>query len=177
MDTNRPSTESAALRTLQLTIAALFFGSLVFGVIAFFLGPVGQQPPPAPPASGQAAAGGMPMPALLRLVWGALAAGELLMFPIVRRANLKLLVEEPATDEQADRESLIQSFRQLSIIAGALAEGLALFGGVILLLTGNPMDALLVALPLLALAVMFPTAAKQQAFVQRIHNERALRPV
>ena len=176
MDTDPPSDESAALRTLQIIIAALFFGSLIFGVIAFLLGPVGQQPPPATPASGQAAAGGMPMPAMLRLVWGALAAGELLMFPVVRRANLKLLVEEPAADEQADREALMQSFRQLSIIAGALADGAALFGGVILLLTGNPMDLLLVALPLLALAIMFPTAGKWDAFTAKIRNERALRP-
>jgi hypothetical protein len=68
----------------------------------------------------------------------------------------------------------MQAFNTSTIIGAALAEGAALFGGVILLLSGQPVDLLLVAVPLLVLLSRFPTAGRLESFVRTVQVGRSL---
>jgi len=53
-------------------------------------------------------------------------------------------------------------------------EAIALFGGVILLLSGDRRDLILIAVPLLVLIWRFPTAGWWETFVEEIARLRSL---
>lgn len=164
--------ERRALRPLQMIVAALIVGVITFTIVALALGGMQSGPGQAP---APAQTGSLSMANTLRLVCAALIAGTLMVFPIVRRGQIGVLSRQASGGDAEDRAQIMQAFTATTIIGGALAEGPALFAAVILLLTGNPVDLILVAVPLLVLLSRFPTAGRWESFVRTIEVGRSLR--
>lgn len=164
--------ERRALRPLQMIVAALIVGVITFTIVALAVGGMQSGPGQAP---APAQAGSLSMANTLRLVCAALIAGTLMVFPIVRRGQIGVLSRQTSGGDADDRARLMQAFTATTIIGGALAEGPALFGAVILLLTGELQDLILIAVPLLVLLFRFPTAGRWESFVRGIQVQRSLR--
>ena len=117
---------------------------------------------------------------ILRFAWGGLAISELPMKFILRQAMLGRAVllrrNVPQTGAATSiNEAVFAIFRGWSILALAIPESLALFGCVILLLSGEALDGLLVVAPVLAMLAVFPTGNRWEAFNQLV-NDRAVLP-
>ena len=162
-------TESArqTLRTQQIIFGGLMCGLVAFTVVALVVGPRMSRPPTATP----------PPVDILRLACGILILATLAVFPLVKRAHLNTLAKVMSwkKDEDDGRKGLLAAFGTINIIGGALAEGPALFAMVILLLSANPLDLLLVAVPLAVLVWRFPTRGRWESVVLSIDRERSLR--
>ncbi len=142
-------------KVLQIIGFALPLGVVVFAVVAAVLGPVGQQP--ADPA----------MLNMLRLACVALIVGTVPIALVLRRAMISQLAQREADDMQ-----IMNAFTNATILAIALAEGPALFGAVVLLLSGTPSDIVLVALPLIGMLWHMPTRSRWEKFVDSVHQQK-----
>jgi len=173
MDRQLSTRESQAIRTIQIIVGAMILGIVVFAIVGLALGGVAQGQSVAPPGGGQA--GGLSQPNLLRLIWLVMVAGMLPAGVLLRRMQSGQAVRSVADAEAIDREALLPVYMTMTIISAAMAEGAALFGCVMLLLSGSPMDLIFIALPLLVMLWLFPTPGKWRGFVERVERERSLR--
>lgn len=138
--------ERQRLGMLRILVLALGAGAAMFALTGFV-------------AAGPGATGGQPM--VLRTVWAALAVSELGAYLVVRHG----LVPRGGTD--LPRDALLGRFASLTLIGAALVEALALFGGIIHLLTQELTDLALAAVPLIGLFFVFPTDARWTRFADR----------
>ena len=157
------STGSLPPRLLQLKIivGALASGVVAFAVIAIFLASSG--------SLGQVAADAGFTRTLL-MVLALFGLGLAVAFPLVRKSLVGKVRAEwrggggaPAEDQR-----LIGHFQTLTIIGAAMAEGFALFGGVIYLVTAHPAALAGVVIGLLILSRFFPTEARFARFAEEI---------
>ena len=170
MGVNPVPAGTQTLRTQQIVFGALIVGLVTFTIVALVVGPQMNR-------SGNT---GLPqMLNILRLACGALIFGTVAVFPVVKSAHLKNLVNASRAGHHdgdvEDADAFFPAFATINIIGGALAEGPALFAAVILLLSANPLDLLLVVVPLAVLVWRFPTRGRWESFVLAIDRERALR--
>ena len=159
MTTSEPL--ATRLFQLRIVVGALIFGVISFAGVAFFLAGdhgLGNQRANAD------------LPRMLLLVLGVLGLGLVAGYPIVRKTIVGALRSrwrgggEPVTDDP----QLLQSFQTLTIVGAAMAEGFALFSGVIYLLSAHPVALAGIALGLLSLSRFFPTAASYAKFCGEI---------
>jgi hypothetical protein len=147
-----------ALLPLQFIVLALLSGIVVFSGATIYLvtnGRVTADP-------------GLLLP--LGPAVGLFALAEFVGFVFVRRGimdALRRVVEESGTDALPPAR-LLASFRVLTIIGAAMAEGVSLFGVVVVLLTGNWAAFAVAAVGLLVLVRLFPTRGRYDAFTYRI---------
>lgn len=143
------------LARLQLLAVALVAGVVAFAGYAWLYSPAGAGPIGSAP--------------VLRYAWVAVAVSEMPMLLVMRGAMIgraaALPRGQPAVpDVSRLRADTFEVFRTWAIIALAIFESIALFGATILLLSGEQLDILLVAVPLVGLLATFPTFGKWQAF-------------
>lgn len=160
-----------SLATLQLIIASLVVGVLIFLGVAMTIGPAGQS-------------GGTPPLMLLRAVWAALLASGVAAAVIFPRLSIRLSQQEPGlseprtgpgreSDDENVEEAAVRIFPRFfvsSIIVGAIFEGPALLATVIYLLSGQSIDLGLAIVPLLALIATFPTRNRFERFIDRVRG-------
>lgn len=151
------------LTSLQVIGVALISGVVMFALIAWMEAPAGSTP------------GNVIM--ILRYAWAALAVSELPMMFILRQAMLgrAALLRRNAPQGESNSsidEAVFAIFRGWSIIALAIPESLALFGCVIMLLSGQPLDGWLVVAPVVAMLAVFPTSTRWETF-DRVTKDRA----
>jgi hypothetical protein len=146
---------------------ALIMGVAIFAAIAVVVGGGQNAQPP-----GGSSAGGGSMIQTLRLVAGAVMMGGIIgavAFTAFNRKSAAQLRQTAGanTTEEELQSQLFARFFISAIISMALLEGPALFGAVIVLMGGNAMDLILVAIPVTAMVAMFPTTGKWQRFVHQ----------
>jgi len=132
--------QAGSLRALQIIVAAMIGGVVMFGVIAVALGSQGRDEER--------------LGTIFFGVLGLLAVSEAMMYAVLRMAMLKKLRDGlgQITDRDEARQLGQQVFFQLTLIGSAMAEGLALAGVAFFLLTGvwpllaGPVVALLILL-------------------------------
>ncbi len=151
------------LTSLQVIGVALISGVVMFALIAWMEAPAGSTP------------GNVIM--ILRYAWGVLAVSELPMMFILRQAMhgraALLRRHAPKDGEHSTIDAAVFAiFRGWSIIALAIPESLALFGCVIMLLSGQPLDGWLVVAPVVAMLAVFPTSSRWETF-DRLTRERS----
>jgi hypothetical protein len=168
------------LAPLRMIAAGLLAAPIIFAAIvgAMALGAAGQSGAPAPAWPG-IGGGQIDLPTLLRLIWLALAVSELPALILVRQAMLKRAATVCRTAPQVGRAetlsaSIFNIFGTWTIIALAIPESLALLGGVTLMLSGQPLDALLVALPVAVMLALFPTRGRWEAFERSAQARAAM---
>jgi hypothetical protein len=154
------------LARLQLIAVALIGAVVMFAGYAWLYSPAGTGP------TGSAH--------ILRYAWIAVAVSEMPFLFILRGAMIGRAAamhrSQPAiTDAARLRASTFSVFHTWIIIALAIFESIAIFGGTILLLSGAQLDILLVAIPFVGLLAMFPTGGRWQSF-DRASRERADQP-
>lgn len=152
------------LTSLHVIGVSLISAVVMFALIAWMEAPAGATP------------GSTLM--ILRFAWGGLAVSELPMMFILRQAMFGRAVllrrNAPRTGStSAIDDAVFMIFRGWSVIALAIPESLALFGCVILLLSGEPLDGLLVVAPVLAMLAVFPTVNRWEAFNRRVSDGAA----
>jgi hypothetical protein len=170
-----------AVRQMQIIVSALILGVVTFAIIAFLTGGLLQSPQPATQPGPGSILLTLRMACGLLIVVGACAPFA------VRAVQVRMLAQavngdasEGAVDRgqtEANAAETMQMFGSGLIICAALAEGPALFGGVILMLSGEPLDLLLIAVPLTILILQLPTAGRiaalrERAWLRRERNER-----
>jgi F0F1-type ATP synthase membrane subunit c/vacuolar-type H+-ATPase subunit K len=151
----------APLRTGQILIAALLLGMLSFsGIAAAMAGKAGSHPDPK-------------LATTLFIVLGLLAVTELTVFlALVRPTFIRQVRADSQSRDEASRDSFLQQrFLTLTILSGALAEGLGLFGAVIVLLTGKYEALAAPALAAVALLLVLPTPARFDRFKQSVSDQ------
>ena len=149
------------LQNLRLIIPAMAMGVIIFAAIVIFLIAGGRVNTDREPAN------------LLLLVLAALAVMELAAYVVVRKViagNLRRQWLGHAV-EDVPPEELAKWFQTLTLVGAALAEGLSLFGLVILLITGNWLAIVAPAIGLLLIARHFPTRDKFNRFAGSITGQ------
>ena len=138
------------LGKLRVVVAALGIGVVAFAVVAVIVGPL------ALPEDG-----GLPEHALA-VVCALLMVTEAVAYFLVRR---HVMAKIPAgTDTRSVLEAL-KTFSLICLMGCAMAEGIALFGGVVVMLEGLGLNVLLVAVPFAALLVQVPTNGRWESFL------------
>ncbi|MFQ5807112.1 MAG: hypothetical protein ACE5I3_11750, partial [Phycisphaerae bacterium] len=100
-------------------------------------------------------------------------AAEIPAYALLRTAimgNLRRTWDGRASDE-VPKEELAKGFNLLTIIGGALAEGLSLFGLVILLVSGNWLAVAAPVIGLLLLAAQLPTRDRFNRFAGNVTGQ------
>jgi len=149
------------LQNLRLIIPAMAMGVIIFAAIVIFLITGGSMSTDPEPAN------------LLLLVLAAFAVTELAAYVVVRKVvagNLRRRWLGRAV-EDVPSEELVKWFQTLTLVGAALAEGLSLFGLVILLITGNWLAIAAPAIGLLLIARNFPTRDKFNRFAGSITGQ------
>jgi F0F1-type ATP synthase membrane subunit c/vacuolar-type H+-ATPase subunit K len=149
-------THQKRLLTLRIIVAAMAGSLLVFGAIAVVLGPISDDA--SDPQQGQVF--------LLVLIF--FAVSEVVAYAVVRRVHVGRL---QANYQQADDSALPevwQGFMVLTIIGCAMAEGIGLFGLVIVMLEGVGPALAVAFVAWLALLVQFPRSGQFEAFASRV---------
>jgi len=148
----------ARLLQLRIVIGALIAGVTTFMLVAMFLQrdggsfPVDQDPAFAH---------------LLMMTLAGLGLALVIAHSAVRRIQTRKLRESPSPSVrsgQVDDLALFAPFQTLTLVSAAMAEGFALFATVIFLVTAEKAALVGVAIGLLALFWMFPTAASFARF-------------
>jgi hypothetical protein len=184
-DIEQPTFDSSAgLAQLRLIAMALVAGAAIFALIASFVAPVGLGA-----GTGRAGGGTATSPApigttldlfnILRLAWIGLAITELPMLVFIRGITLNRAAamrrNAPLVgSHDAAARSTFFAFQGWTLIALAIAESLALFAGVIYLLSGSPVDLALVGVGLAAMLLLFPTRSRWEAFERRMEERAAV---
>lgn len=151
----------ASLQNLRLIIPAMAMGMILFAAIVIFLITSGRMDTDPEPAN------------LLLLVLAALAVAELAAYVVIRKVitgNLRRRWLGHAV-EDVPPEELLKWFQTLTLVGAAMAEGLSLFGLVILLVTGNWPAIVAPAIGLLLIALHFPTRDKLNRFAGSVTGQ------
>lgn len=138
---------------LQIIIPVMAAGMIAFGVITSVLTPVGK-----PEAIAD-------LTNILLLVLALLAASEIPAFFIVRMGRIAKL-RKTLSDRKPEEclKPIAATYLQITLIGAAMAEGIGLFGIVIVLITGNWLVGLAPLLALLVLVMLFPRLGAFQSF-------------
>jgi hypothetical protein len=171
----------ASLAQLRLIAVALFAGAAMFALVASFVAPGGWGAGSAGTGGGGSAPLGTTLDRfnILRLVWVGLAVTQLPMLVFIRGIMVNRAAtmrrNAPLVDaHDAAARSTLLAFQGWTFIALAIGESLALFAGVIYLLSGNPLDLALVGVGLAAMLVLFPTRSRWEAFQHRVQERAAI---
>lgn len=168
--------QQQTVRVAQILVFALLVGVIGLAVVAHLIGPL-NSPPPAP--VGAAAAPPGPFGGLdpLIMVMAMLMIGQIpvlgfLGFGLARQAAgmASRLADEPEARDRA----LAGLWLNGTILRAALAEGVGLFGGVILLLTGDRLAFIGIGFAVLVLIALIPTRGRLESWIQRAVNAAAL---
>jgi hypothetical protein len=149
-----------ALRILRIIVAAMMMGVLALGVVAIFIGQ--QAKPDAKLAN------------ILLVLLAVMAVWELIAYAVVRvsmlnRVRRRFAENPPGADPTPE---LIGTFQSLTTIGSALAEGLGLFGAVIMLITGAWAALAAPAVALIVLALQLPSRDKLARFVSGVTGQQ-----
>ncbi|MBU0617697.1 MAG: hypothetical protein KKI02_08260 [Planctomycetes bacterium] len=142
------------LQNLRLIIPAMAMGVILFAAIVIFL------------ITGGSMSTNPELANVLLFTLVALAVMELAAYVVVRKVitgNLRRRWLGHAV-EDVPPEELLKWFQTLTLVGAAMAEGLSLFGLVILLVTGNWLAIVAPAIGLLLIARHFPTRDKLNRF-------------
>ena len=169
MDEPQPGMRPQAptLRVMQMLVAMLIMGLVIFSGVVVFLMMTGAGPSPR-------AAGVAPMPVdLLLTIMGVLtvvcAIGGFVVAGMVR-TNARKKAE---AGETFDEPNLLAQFQVITIMRAALAEGPALLGTVIVLISGNWLGFAGTAFGLgMLLFVVFPTRGRFEGFALDVTGRR-----
>jgi hypothetical protein len=191
--TNPEAKDPAAMVVLasQIIAGALIAGPIPLLVIAFFIGPMLGQPPPAPGKPAGAAAAGQVSDETFRTILSYVAIGAgamaLLLYSIVPRLISSSASKSVAPSTSAAppvksagkgkragprtadelRTKLLPQFQTELIVRAAILEGAAFLGAVAYLLTGNPVPACVVVALLATMLVDFPTRTRVESWLER----------
>lgn len=144
--------------TLRLVVGAMAVGVLGLAVVAAVFGPLELQQGAAPPTK------------LLAIICVALMAAEAVAYVAVRGMIISRVRVEGDAPQLV---GALRAFMSLSIIGAAMAEGVALFGAIVVLLGGVGLNILLVAVPFAVLLTQFPSQARWESFLERIRAAHA----
>lgn len=142
------------LRGLRIIIAAMLGGMLAFGGVAVAIVRAGSIPQ------------NEGLGSTLLLILGLLPLGEMPAYVVLRQATIARL-RRSCAESSSDVErttSLLNGFATLTIIAGAMVEGLALFGIVIYMVSGKTLALLAPGVAIILLATIFPSVEKARQF-------------
>jgi hypothetical protein len=150
-----------SLRQLRLIIPAMAMGVILFAAVVVFLVTSGSITADAALAN------------VLLLALTALAAAELVGYLIARKALTGRLRQQwlGHAAEDVPPHELARAFQALTLIGAAMAEGLSLFGLVIVLVTGSWPAIVAPAIGLLLIALLFPTPDKFSRFAGSITGQ------
>lgn len=143
------------LAVLQLIIGALIVGVVIFLVITLVV-------PPQQQVNANLAT-------VLRIAWGAVAIGQLAMVVVLSKVGMNA-----ARQSGGDQGDIMRFFFGRTIIAAAMAEGLALFGVVIAWLSAQQYDYALAGVGLVGLILQFPTSNRWESFARRATDPGAM---
>lgn len=160
-----PNQIAERIRTMRIMIGSMAFGIFAFGVIAVVVVVTGVMKTDESMAT------------LFLILLGAIAAVEVVAYAMIRQATItktRQALEGRAAAESRENV-LLGSYAPLTIIAGAMLEGLGLFAAVIVLLTGWVVVVIAsgVAIVLL-LALVFPTKSKAEGFFSSVTGEQCV---
>lgn len=154
------------LTTLRVILLAMCGGLVTFGAVVLVL--IGSGGRSVNPDVGN----------ILLGVCGALAVANLTVFPLIRRAVLatasRSLSQEEAVRAASDAVNdavpavAAAAYSNLTIIAAALAEGVAFFALIGLLLNGDYRFLAFPIVALIALLLLLPTRERVEAFSRRL---------
>jgi hypothetical protein len=159
MDREGKNDPNSMLRSLQIMVAVLIMGLVIFSAVAAGLVLSGSMPPPGGPGPA-AAPVFLTVMGVLTLV--TLAASFVMRGVIVAGARKKFETGEIPED------GVIPQYQVATVLRAALAEGPALFGAVIVMITGNWLGFAGTAFGLLMLLVVFPTRDRRDGFVRDV---------
>lgn len=167
------------VRIAQILVFALLAGVIGLATVAVLIGPT-SGPAVAPPAGAPAGPAG-PFGGLdpLVMVMGLLMVGQVpvLTFLGVALARQAAGIASRHADEPEARERLLAGlWLNATILRAALAEGVGLFGGVILLLNGDRLALIGIGFALIVLVALIPTRGRLESWIQRAVNAAALLP-
>jgi len=155
------SAPAPRLLQLKIIVGALAAGVVAFAVIAIFL------------AGGEGLAQADTDPGfthMLLMVLTLFGLGLVVAYPLIRRSLVGKLRSawRGGAGAPTEDQHLIEHFQTLTIIGAAMAEGFALFAGVIYLVTAHPAALAGIVIGLLALSRFFPTEASFAKFADGI---------
>ncbi|MGO9113587.1 MAG: hypothetical protein ACLP9L_30515 [Thermoguttaceae bacterium] len=165
-------------RTLQIIVATLVMGCVIFLLIALAVGPVVNPPNPLQPISLTMIACG--------LVGIELIAQVVVAWSIITKARRGIVngTHNSVDPRQGNGQSfevtyLLSIVQTKTIISGALFEGMAFFATIAYLIEGNPISLGLAVLMIVCVAAQFPTRSRIVSWVERqigaIEQEKMLR--
>lgn len=158
----------AMLATLRIIVVAMMMGVATFAVIAAV---IGRPSADAPPDSNWQ---------LFAIIVGVAALGGITAFPVVRQAlvaQLRRRFEEGSGavgdgESAASREERLaevaRPYMTLTIVAGAMAEGVGFLGCIFFILTHVWLMLIAPALAVLVLIAMFPTRSGLEHFYSEV---------
>jgi hypothetical protein len=166
---------------LRIVIAAFVMGVVVFTAIGAFTllagGPGGTAPSPNPGGGVPVAPGSNPagLPAIagldpLTLVMFVLmfsmpmAYGFAVALPMQGKART---LWQNRTDDVVAGRAILNTFGARTITGAAMMESIGLFGGVVVYIRHDPLGFIGAGFALIALAVLFPTQSKLNAFIEK----------
>lgn len=166
-----PRTAEVALRSSQLVSLILIIGLLLGGGSLGFLGLTRTEAavPVSQPAGGGGVGGEGASGALTIAVPALSAAALVIVFvlPLVMVRAARRRWESRADDEAAMRR-VYQGFVSLSVLQGAALEGPGFLGAVSTYLTGNWLLLLATLGSVMALALLFPRAARIERWIDEV---------
>lgn len=152
-------TQSPAIATMlranQIIVFSFIFGVLSFAVVVIFLRSSGNSSP----------SDGLPVNLLLAIL-GALLLSAVVVGAVIRTAMVGGLRRKSDRGETIHDAVLLQKFGMLTIMRAALAEGAALFGVVLTLISSSWFGLAGAAVAIVLLALAIPTRGKFDAFVR-----------
>lgn len=148
------------LLTLRILIGMMAMGVVVFAVVAAFLAPIDDSPSMREIAN------------LLAFILIALVVALTSAYVVIRAAMLKQLrAKLGGLTADARLSPVALTYFQLTLIAGAMAESVGLFGVVIILLAGQGIVWIAPLLALLVLGALFPRLDAFRSFAENVTAE------
>ena len=143
------------LNTLRIIVAALTIGVVGVTAVAILIGPMDFERDQGLPDH------------VLAMACAALMVMEAIAYPIIRgRIVAGILSQADGPSEMM----ALKAFAAVCVIGCAMAEGIALFGGVVVMMDGLGLNILLVAIPFAALIVQFPTTRRWESFLDQVRQ-------
>ena len=148
----------SSFKTIRLIIAALALGMIAFGAMVVFM------------ITGGVLSTDPALANILLLALLGLAFAEAAAYVVLRAVFLKRVREEwtGAVADETSVPGVLGAFVTLSLIGAAMAEGIGLFGTVILMLTGAWLAIIAPAAALIVIAFLFPTHGKFTSFASNV---------
>lgn len=151
-----------SLKVAQILMLALIGGLVSFTAVTIFLNITGAPPQPPQPPQGQQ-----------NILMLALVGLCVLETPVFFLAPMMILKSHApkwaAAESDEERETLVLTVLQtISIIRGALVEGIGLFGTVIYLLEREPLVLIAPAFAIVVMIGLIPTRDKKDAMARRL---------